>query len=143
MADKKPHLSTQVMIDLYQQGLSTTQIAHKLGLCKSSVGKRLKGAQISLRKSADYEGESRYWLWKGKDYLDPLTRKRNQLKHRKWSLAVRKRDEFKCKDCGVGDKVRLEAHHLVSLRECLNSELEFDINNGVTLCSPCHKRRHK
>lgn len=139
---KKPHISTDAMAILYREGLSATQIASKLGLFKSSVSRRLKKSGITLRSSSSYEGKLRYWRWKGDDYIDPMTRKRNQLKHRKWSRSVRSRDRNTCQDCGITN-VRLEAHHLISLRECINSDLEFDVQNGVTVCSKCHKHRHK
>ena len=139
---KKPSAKTEEMILLYQQGLTTTQIGDKIGLSKSSVGKRLKKAGVILRKTQDYEGENRYWLWKGTDYLSLATRKRNQRKHRKWSLAVRERDGNTCKDCGTKSG-RLHAHHLILLEECIGSSLEFDIDNGITLCPKCHGERHK
>lgn len=139
---KKPSIQTEYIVHLYAQGLTTSQIAKEVGMLKSSVGRRLKKADVILRKSADYQGASRYWLWKGKDYIDPVTRKRNQRRHRKWSKAVRERDKNTCQDCG-GRSQRLEAHHLIDLKVCINSSLEFDIDNGVTLCSKCHKKRHK
>src|ERR1035437_250313 len=98
---KKPHLLTKPMIEMYEQGFSTTQIGKKFGIGKSSVSKRLKKLGIELKQSKDYSREKRYWLWKGNDYLDPLTRKRNQAKHRKWSSKVRVRDKNKCQDCGA------------------------------------------
>ena len=139
---KKPSIDTDKLLELYKQGLSTEQIGKQVGLAKSSVGKRLKKVGISLRKSGDYEGERRYWLWKGAGYLDPIARKRNQRKHRKWSNAVRERDNFTCQDCNKR-KRRLHAHHLVRIEECIGSSLEFDISNGVTLCPKCHGKRHK
>lgn len=139
---KKPSIKTEYIVHLYSQGLSTSQIAKEVGMLKSSVGRRLKKADVVLRKSADYEGAGRYWLWKGKDYIDPLTRKRNQRQHRKWSKAVRERDGNVCKDCGDSPG-RLHAHHLIDLRDCINSSLEFDVENGVTLCPKCHGKKHK
>lgn len=139
---KKPSIKTEELLHLYQQGLSTTQVGSKVGLTKSSVGKRLKKAGVNLRKSDDYQGPSRYWLWKGKEYLDPVARKRNQRKLRIWSKLVRERDNNTCKDCGERPR-RLHAHHIVRIEECINSSLEFDVSNGVTLCAKCHKKRHK
>ncbi len=138
---KKPSVKTEELIRLYEQGLTTTQIGDRVGLFRSSVGKRLKKAGITLRSSKDYEGERRYWLWKGVDYLDPIARKRNQRKLQKWSRAVRERDGHICKDCGTSG--RLHAHHIVCLQECIDSSLEFDVSNGVTLCPKCHGKRHK
>lgn len=139
---KKPNISTDKLIALYESGLTTSQIGTKVGMWKTSVGKRLKKAGVILKRSKDYSGKQRYWLWKGEDYIDPVTRKRNQRLHRKWSLAVRNRDENCCTECGVKD-IRLEAHHIVNLRECINTQIEFDISNGITLCSACHKKIHR
>ena len=130
------------MIEMYKQGLSSSQIATKLGCAGSSVSRRLKKVGIKLRTSSDYDKEKRYWLWKGENYLPENIRKYNQLKFRKWSLAVRNRDGNKCIDCGI-TKVKLHAHHLIPLKECMNTQLEYDVNNGVTLCIRCHKNRHK
>lgn len=139
---KKPSIETKLLTELYTSGLSTEEISKKVGMAKSSIGKRLKKAGITLRKSGDYEGARRYWLWKGYGYLDPIARKRNQRKLRKWSHAVRERDNDTCQDCRKR-KRRLHAHHLVSIEECIGSSLEFDIANGVTLCPKCHGKRHK
>lgn len=139
---KHPELKTAPMVKLYNQGWSTTQIADKFGIFKSSVSRRLKKEGIKLKDSSDYAGSKRYWLWKGEDYIDPVTRKRNQRKHRKWSKAVLSRDGFTCQDCKV-QKVKLHAHHLISLRECIDTNLEFQVDNGITLCVPCHGARHR
>ncbi len=137
---KKPSVKTEELIELYKQGLTTTQIGEKVGLFKSSVGKRLKKAGIVLRKNSDYTAEKRTWAWKGKSTL--LDRKRFSQHHQRWSKAVRERDGNVCKDCNRTSG-RLHAHHIVPLEVCLDSSLEFDVDNGVTLCPKCHKKRHK
>ena len=56
----------------------------------------------------------------------------------RWNEAVKQRDGNKCVLCGSSD--RLNAHHIkpVSLYpECRN-----DIDNGITLCRPCHLKQH-
>jgi hypothetical protein len=141
---KKPLATTSTMKQLYESGMTSSQIAQKLGLAKSSVSRRLKKEGIKLRSSSDYTGKDRYWRWKGENYLDPITRKRNQRKHRIWSKNVRERDDNRCTVCGIGEEdARLEAHHVVPLAVCINSVLEYDIENGITLCSQCHKNTHK
>lgn len=143
---KKPTATTEQMLALYKEGLSGTQIAKRLGLAKSSVTRRLKKAGVELRTSSSYEGKKRYWLWKDLN-RDPLERKRSSMKHRKWSHAVLGRDNNTCQKCGLQGKNykhrrTLHAHHIIALRDCIDSRLEFEISNGITLCTKCHKLTH-
>lgn len=137
----KTHISTDEILKLYNSGLSCGQIGKKLEMHRVSVRKRLRKIGIHPRPSSEYIGSKRYW--KGGDYIDPIIiRKYNQRKLRKWSLAVRTRDNHTCQDCGITG-VRLHAHHLLRIEECINTKFEFDIDNGETLCTKCHKHRHK
>jgi len=55
-----------------------------------------------------------------------------------WSTLVKLRDG-KCTQCSsVYD---LHAHHIKAFKD--NEELRYDVNNGVTLCSQCHRKWHK
>lgn len=55
---------------------------------------------------------------------------------RKWREFVFKRDDYKCLDCGDGGY--LEPHHIIPLR--VDSTKVYEINNGITLCRPCHQK---
>ncbi len=138
----KTHIKTDTILEMYNTGLSCGQIGIKLGLHRVSVRKRLRKIGIHPRPSSEYHGSKRYWSWKGEDYINPIRRKYNQLRLRKWSKQVRDRDENTCQDCGK-NKGRLHAHHIVRIQNCINTKLEFDIKNGITLCAKCHKHRHK
>ena len=53
-----------------------------------------------------------------------------------WRESVFKRDDFTCQECGKrGGKI--QAHHVKQF--AYYPELRFDVNNGKTLCEPCHK----
>lgn len=56
-----------------------------------------------------------------------------------WAGAVRKRDDFTCRHCGKhgGD---LHAHHVQTWKDA--PDLRFDVDNGLTLCIPCHYKVH-
>lgn len=139
---KKPSIKTEDLLKLYESGLSGTQIGEKLGIAKSTVTRRLKKAGFNLKDSSSYSGKARYWLWKGEDYIDPIIRKYNQRRLRKWSEQVRTRDNHTCRDCGTNG-VLLHSHHIVPIEDCINLPIEFDPENGITLCVKCHKARHK
>jgi len=57
---------------------------------------------------------------------------------RDWVKAVKERDGQVCQVCHSSKN--LCAHHIESYSK--NPELQTDINNGVTLCKPCHTAIH-
>jgi hypothetical protein len=87
-----------------------------------------------LKMSADRKGD-KWYTWKG-----GLTKQnlliRNQVEYKLWREAVFKRDRWTCVWCGVkGGK--LNADHIKPF--CNYPELRFALDNGRTLCVPCHK----
>jgi hypothetical protein len=60
---------------------------------------------------------------------------RNALEYRAWRRLVFARDNYTCQECGKYGGY-LESHHIVPLKE--TTEFMLDINNGITLCRPCH-----
>jgi len=68
------------------------------------------------------------------------TRGKDSPIYRKWSLDVKKRDNFKCR---IGNKDccgKLESHHI--LMWAYFPELRYDVNNGITLCHFHHPFKH-
>ena len=63
-----------------------------------------------------------------------------QYEYKKWRKDVFARDCYTCQDCGVKG-VYIHAHHIKEWAKF--PELRYDLNNGVTLCETCHKKRHK
>ena len=55
-----------------------------------------------------------------------------------WSKFIRCRDEGRCINCGSIERV--QAHHVV--RKVLNPQGALETGNGISLCSPCHKKVH-
>jgi 5-methylcytosine-specific restriction endonuclease McrA len=74
--------------------------------------------------------------WKGG--ITPEEKKiRNGIEFRLWREAVFARDNWTCQDCGKRG-VYIEAHHIKSFSK--HKEIRFAIDNGKTLCRPCHKK---
>ena len=76
--------------------------------------------------------------------LTPEERERGRLynEYYHWRIRVYKRDKYFCQCCGKhGSKVSLNAHHLDSYNWC--KERRTDVDNGITLCTECHKEFHK
>src|ERR1700728_482460 len=82
---------------------------------------------------------SGHWNWQGG--RTPLSLKdRRGVSYKVWRLQVFERDDYRCFDCGErgGD---LEAHHIYPF--ALFPRLRFAIENGITLCRQCHRKRPK
>lgn len=97
-----------------------------------------KKASIETRKKqSDTHNKlkEKHWAWKGGNYSRTIKIRLSQ-EYRLWREAVFNRDDFTCVFCGTrGGK--LNADHIKPF--AYFPELRFDINNGRTLCVPCHK----
>lgn len=67
------------------------------------------------------------------------SKSRSGFKHVAWSTLVKERDQNSCTKCGSA--YELHAHHVKSYK--MHPELRYDVNNGITLCSSCHRKHHK
>lgn len=77
--------------------------------------------------------------WRG-GTMTANTAIRESLEYEDWRKKVFERDCYTCQTCGeIGG--RLEADHIKIFS--LYPELRFDINNGQTLCKPCHRLKTK
>jgi len=81
---------------------------------------------------------------------------RYHKKTKLWRQSVFKNDNYTCQDCGAkngnGHTVHLEAHHIKmfyviikennikTIKDAINCEELWNINNGQTLCKKCHEK---
>ena len=56
-----------------------------------------------------------------------------------WRRKVFYRDNYTCQHCGQRGGT-LHAHHVYSFSQY--PKLRVDVNNGLTLCKPCHNKVH-
>jgi 5-methylcytosine-specific restriction endonuclease McrA len=69
--------------------------------------------------------------------FDGEKRQAGSLSYKNWRNAVFTRDDYTCQKCGKEFPVEiLEAHHIKPFS--IAPELQFDIDNGLTLCHNCH-----
>ncbi len=66
---------------------------------------------------------------------------RNSRKHREWSRTVYARDNWRCTICKIHCQAgNIIAHHIKPFAQFPAER--FVVENGVTLCRPCHARIH-
>ena len=84
--------------------------------------------------------------WKGgpkipKDIKNAMRKRREYLN---WRESIFVRDNYTCQNCYTRSKkhnqVTLEAHHINSFTDF--PELRYSVDNGITLCRPCHLEVH-
>ena len=111
------------------------------------------GRELANRKSPrcrkcagiNVRGEKHY-NWKGGISKD--VHSIGEPNYKVWRNAVFERDDWMCRMCGKKN-CYLEAHHILSWSE--NPELRYVVENGLSLCRPCHvttdnyrgKKRHE
>ena len=99
---------------------------------RHSAETRKKLSQIRISKKINGE---KIWNWKGGVTL--INQKiRDSVEYKLWREAVFTRDGFVCILCKT-KKSPFNADHIKSFAHY--PELRFSIDNGRTLCVPCHK----
>lgn len=158
----EPHDSRLDDVDrlkaLYASGLGSPQIAEIFGvtsrtayvwLVRAGVEMRSVGAEkghsrnteemrrkASIARLGKYSGPDHY-NWKGGVVRTDLDR--NRYPSKLWSRRVKERDGYKCRECGC-DNGTLHSHHIKRWMDY--PELRYDVDNGITLCEPCHQKAH-
>jgi hypothetical protein len=64
-----------------------------------------------------------------------------KIKYSPWVLRAMARDRFRCVDCGKTEFEKLVIHHIDESRG--RGSINNKLNNLITVCRPCHSRRHK
>lgn len=92
------------------------------------------------------------WNYRGATKLQAHIRK--LYEYRQWRSDVFTRDNFTCKNCKQkggrlnADHIKefakiLQEYNILTVKEALTCAELWNINNGRTLCIPCHKNRKK
>ncbi len=122
----------------------------QLGNTKSLGRKPTK--QMSIKLSNAFKGNKCHF-WKGG--VTPLRLMiRVLLEYKLWKRQIFERDNFTCKECNKRGGY-LEAHHkksfsqiveennVTNLEQAQQCEELWNVDNGVTLCKKCHRKKHR
>lgn len=95
---------------------------------------------ITAKKVGDSRKGELNHTWKGGVSLKKNIRYNSQ--YRKWRKCVLDRDSHTCTKCGInkekGYNSYMTAHHIKEFGKF--PELRYDLDNGTTLCVPCHSK---
>ena len=121
-----------------EQKEKLSRIAKEKGFGKWMLGKPTPDA---LRKKRSEYNKKRVADGIHNFYIDGRTpenkRIRHSIEYRDWRVAVFKRDDYTCQECGSRG-VTLHADHIKPF--AYFPELRLVIENGRTLCVPCHQK---
>lgn len=92
-------------------------------------------SDISREKMRESKKGNKNPQWKG-GITEESYRIRNSIEYKLWRIAVFERDKYTCVWC-LTKKSPFQADHIKRFSEY--PELRFAIDNGRTLCVPCHK----
>ena len=83
-------------------------------------------------------GENHY-NWNPNKTDEEREQGRNYPEKKKWVKAILKRDDHTCQSCNIRGGT-LNAHHIAGWST--HKSERFNVDNGVTLCQPCHDSYH-
>lgn len=139
----------------------------KKGLIPWNKGtKGLTSGWLKGKKMSEEQKEKLSKIWKEK-FKDPRNHPRwqggitplnfqirNSEEYQSWRIQIFENNNFVCQKCGQRAG-KLQAHHIENfslithknniniLRDALNCEELWNINNGITFCKECHILFHK
>lgn len=101
-------------------------------------------SDATKRKMSEAHRGNKSHLWRGGITEKNYSKRRRLMgtfEYRLWRKAVFERDNYTCVWCkvknGDGKTIKFQADHIKPF--ALYPELRFSIDNGRTLCVPCHK----
>ena len=120
--------------------------------CSEETRQKLRLGSLGNQHGLGYKHTSQEYLNKMKDrkgiknphWKNGPERYRIRMcrEYKGWRTKVFERDNYTCQTCSKRGGIILNADHIVPFSECLDinfKNLIFDIDNGQTLCVPCHR----
>ena len=132
-------------------------VVGKCYMCNNRVYYQLREVEIGRKKFCSKECFSKYHSVcvphpsgeASPFYIKDRNKIKNQFQSirdskmmKDWKKSVHEKYNYTCQMCGdrsrSGHYVKLNAHHIVRFIDA--PELRFNVNNGITLCVPCHEK---
>lgn len=123
---------------------SLSEVARTLGCHVNAVHRALDAHGIERKSLSQVIGDSRKGSLNA-NYRPDLTdaqraSRRDNAKTVAWRKQVYERDGFACVRCGDAAGGNLNAHHIQGYSS--NVALRWEVSNGATLCTTCHRGFH-
>jgi len=120
-----------------KRGSPSLETREKISAAQKGKPRPNKITETQRKKISEAKKGSKTHLWKGGISKHTRTQRANimsSFEYKLWRTAVFERDKYTCVWCG--HKGYVEADHIKPF--ALFPELRFAIDNGRTLCRPCH-----
>jgi len=114
---------------------ATEETKKKMAILRTG---RMHNKESKRKMSLSQAGEN-HPNWKG-GITPGYRRIRNLAKYKQWRSDVFARDNYTCQICDSRGGT-INAHHIQSFADAI--EYRFNVDNGKTLCGPCHRDLHK
>lgn len=136
-------LDERQVIRLYLTKFESAQtVANKFGVERGVIDRILRENSVPKKPIAEarnFWGESSP-QWRAVLTEEERASRRDMHQQSQWREKVYARDRYTCQKCGDNEGGNLNAHHIEP--HCRNKDLAWDVNNGITLCAPCHRAFH-
>lgn len=142
-ARNRIELDAKKVIKLYLTRFESGQtVADHFGVERGVIDRILRENKIPKKPMSETRN---FWGEKSPNWRADLTeedraKRRDMYQQAEWRAKVYARDNFTCQKCGDDEGGNLNAHHIEP--HCRNREAAWDVNNGITLCAPCHRAFH-
>jgi 5-methylcytosine-specific restriction endonuclease McrA len=127
-----------------QPTMAITEVARALGYTEVAVTRVLREHCVSIKPQREVVKGKRTGRHNAnwRPYLtdEERSERRDTAKHGKWRLQIYQRDFYRCQCCGDARGGNLNAHHIEAYKS--NKARRWDVENGITLCEPCHHAFH-
>lgn len=142
-AKNRINIDPSLVAKLYSEKYASTQkVADNFGVSTSVIHRIMRENGIPkkpINEARDYWGpNSPRWRHDLSD--EERENRRDDVSQRRWREQIYARDGYTCQKCGDSKGGNLNAHHIIP--HCADKTVAWRLDNGITLCAPCHKIFH-